>query len=83
MSAEYYYNLCAQSVGETVEVETSDGAVERAMIADLDHNYLYINKFEVYDNEVKSMQNYLFLKKEIFAIPLSSIMSLNFMPCLW
>ncbi|MBM7645346.1 hypothetical protein JOD45_001557 [Scopulibacillus daqui] len=83
MSAQYFYNLCAESVGETIEVETSDGAVERAMIADLDHNYLYINKFEVCDAEFSAMQNYLFLKKEICAIPLAAIMSLNFMPSLW
>lgn len=78
MSRESFYELCSKSVGESIEIETSDGTVFQGVIAGLDGNYLYLHSIkQLFESTDMDMKDHLLV------VPLASILSLSFITVYW
>lgn len=78
MSREHYYDLFVKAVGDTVEMETADGAVIQGVVASVDANYVYLHAFEDGLALIPDAPERATGKKAPTAVPLASILSLAF-----
>ncbi|GGH79180.1 small nuclear ribonucleoprotein (snRNP)-like protein [Pullulanibacillus pueri] len=74
MSREHCYKLLSQAIGEAVKLETSDGALYKGIVVQLDANYLYL--YGIDENE-KQQGMVQITPDNVDVIPLASIVMLD------
>lgn len=83
MSREYYYELCSRSIGEAVQVETTDGETIQGLSVKVDDNHLYLCPLSLLDGDNSKLVKLLASDDQLTAIPLAAILSFDFLQMLF
>jgi hypothetical protein len=83
MSREYYYDLCLRSVGEAINIETTDGEKIQGLIVKVDDNHLYVCPISMLDGDKSNLVKLLSSDSYLIAIPLASILSFEYIQILF
>ncbi|WEG11435.1 hypothetical protein PU629_14865 [Pullulanibacillus sp. KACC 23026] len=79
MSREYYLDLCARSIGEAVEIETTDGECIQGLSIKIDQNHLYLCPLSMLNGDKTKLVKLLSSEEQLIAVPLASILSFEFL----
>lgn len=84
MSAENYYDMCCNAIGEPVRVECSDGNIHYGHIDRVDQTHLYLRPIDGIDggrpDDGPGTYFWGFGAGAVFGIALGSIAALSFAP---
>lgn len=80
MSREYYFDLSSRSIGEAVEIETTDGEILQGLSVKVDENHLYICPLSMLDGDKSKLVKILSSDDQLMAVPLAAILSFEFLP---
>ncbi len=78
MSRDYYFEMGSRSIGEAVEIETTDGEVLQGLTIKVDSNHLYLCPMHMLDGDKSKLVKLLASDDHLIAIPLASILSFDF-----
>ncbi|GGE38355.1 hypothetical protein GCM10011391_16440 [Pullulanibacillus camelliae] len=84
MSREYCYTILTKSIGDTVKLETADGAIYQGIVIKTDYNYLYLCPIENEEGHEKTVTNLtLSHTSKVEVVPLAAIVGLEFISIYW